>query len=242
MSPRDDAPKSRAGLAGLAQANGDGHPLFHAVGGLLGILETLLPGLVFVVLYLITGLPVGVPWVALVASVALSVAFTIVRMVRHESVLQAVVGLIGVVASAVLVVVSGRPENNFIWGIVTNAVYGVAVLVSLLIRWPLVGVIVGMFRQEHRHWRRDREYMRVYVWATVMWLGMFVIRLAVETPLLVLAQGSSGSEHQALVTALAVTKIALGLPLYVPVLAATWLLVRGLWREKPQPETQNKVS
>lgn len=244
MSDAENRSRTKArGIRALATPpNGDPHPLFHAVGGLLGIFETIVPGFAFVILYLVTGLPAGIPWIALIASAGLSAAFFAVRLVRRESVTQAIVGLLGVAASVVLVVVSGRPENNFLIGIITNAVYAVVVLISLMARWPLVGAVVGVFSEQKTAWRKDREAMRVFTWATVMWLAMFVVRLAVETPLYLLSLASSGVDHQTLVTALAVTKVALGLPLYVPVLAATWLLVRGLWREKhPIPE-QNKVS
>lgn len=242
-TPEPGRTPRRQGLQALATTeSGDTHPLFHAIGGVLGILETLLPGFAFVILYLVTGLPSGIPWVALIVSAGASAVFFVVRLIRRESVTQAVVGLVGVAASVVLVIVSGRPENNFLVGIITNAVYGLVVLISLLVRWPLVGVVVGLFSEEKTAWRKDRESMRVFMWTTLMWLAMFVIRLAVELPLYVLSLSSTGAEHQSLVTALAVTKVALGLPLYVPVLAATWLLVRGLWREKHVTPAKNKVS
>ena len=75
-----------------------------------------------------------------------------------------------------------------------------------------------------------------------MWLGMFVIRLAVEVPLFLAASRATGAENATLNQALLTAKLALGLPLYIPVLAATWLIVRGLFREKASDDSENGVS
>jgi hypothetical protein len=114
--------------------------------------------------------------------------------------------------------------------------------VSLAARWPLVGLVIGLYRQDKGAWRKDRESRRVYTITTLLWLAMFVIRLAVEVPLFVAASLASGAENAALNQALLTAKLALGLPLYVPVLAATWLLVRGLFKEKAAEQSENTVS
>ena len=46
--------------------------------------------------------------------------------------------------SAVLVLVTGKAVNNFVPGMVINAVGFVVMLVSILVRWPLIGLIVGL--------------------------------------------------------------------------------------------------
>ena len=73
--------------------------------------------------------------------------------------------------------------------------------------------------------------MRVYTAVTLLWVGMFALRLLVEVPLYF-----SGN-----IAALATTKLALGLPLYVPVLAITWLIIRSLYRERGI-ETEKEIS
>jgi hypothetical protein len=165
-----------------------------------------------------------------------------VRVIRRESVLQAIVGFVGVALSAAIAIFTGRAEGFSVWGLVTNAVYALAVIVSLAARWPLVGLIIGLYRQDKGAWRKDRESRRVYTITTLLWLAMFVIRLAVEVPLFVAASLASGAENAALNQALLTAKLALGLPLYVPVLAATWLLVRGLFKEKAAEQSKNAVS
>jgi len=218
-------PDERTGLAALGAASKSTSgppPLLKAMGGALGITETVVPGLVFLIVYSATGFPQGMPWLALWLSVAVAAGFTIWRLIRRQAVTQAVAGLIAVGASAALAVWSNRPENNFLIGIFTNAGYGVAFLISVLVGWPLVGVIVGFARQEGTAWRAIRHHRRVYTGVTMMWVGMFALRLIVEVPLFL-----SGD-----IAALAATKLALGLPLYVPVLALSWLIIRSLYREK----------
>lgn len=214
--------KGLASLAGdLEPEPGGQHPLWRAMGGVLGLVETVVPGLVFVITFSLT----LNPWLAIGISVAVSVGFTGYRLVRRQAVTQALVGLAGVVASAVLAVMSNRPEDNFVVGMLTNAGYGIVFLISILVGWPVIGVVVGLLRNEGTRWRHNRHHKRVYTGVTAIWLFMFVLRLAIEYPLYL-----SGN-----VAALGVAKLVLGLPLYVPVLALTWLIVRSLYREKTGP-------
>lgn len=212
----------KQGVAGLAaqlggSSNGK-HPLWNAMGGSLGIVETVLPGLLFVTVFTLT----LNPWLAIGISVASSVIFTAYRLIRKQAATQALAGLLGVVISAVLAIMSNKPEDNFVVGMVTNGVYGLVFLISIIAGWPIIGVVVGFVRSEGTKWRRNRHHKRVYMGVTAMWVVMFSLRLAIEYPLY-LAGDLAG---------LGTAKLVLGLPLYVPVLALTWLIVRSLYREK----------
>lgn len=217
--------ESKKGLSALVSSEGTGkdHPLWKAMGGFLGVIETLLPGMVFV---LVLGLSRN-PWLSIWVSVGISIAFTIYRIVRRQPVTQALVGLLGVVASAVLATMSNRPEDNFVVGLLTNAVYGSVFLLSILIGWPIIGIAVGFFKGEGTAWRKNKHHFRVFQAVTAVWVGMFALRILVEYPLYL--QGN--------IEALSMTKLLLGLPLYVPVLAITWLVIRSLYREKTVSET-----
>lgn len=213
---------SKSGLSSLAlnpEGAGEGkHPLWTAMGGSLGIIETVVPGLIFVVVLAIT----RDPWLAIGISVAISVLFTAYRLIRRQAATQALVGLAGVVLSAALALLTNRPEDNFVPGLITNAAYSVVFLVSILATWPIIGVAVGLIRGEGFAWRKNKHHLRVYSGVTAIWFGMFALRLIVQYPLYL-----SGN-----VEGLATAKLLLGLPLYVPVLALTWLIVRSLYREK----------
>lgn len=212
----------KQGVAGLAaqlggSSNGK-HPLWNAMGGALGIVETVLPGLLFVTVFTLT----LNPWSAIAISVAASVLFTAYRLIRRQAATQALVGLLGVVISAILAIMSNKPEDNFVVGMATNGVYGAVFLISILAGWPIIGIVVGLVRSEGTKWRKNRHHKRVYVGVTAMWVAMFALRLAVEYPLYLAGD----------IAGLGTAKLVLGLPLYVPVLALTWLIVRSLYREK----------
>ena len=83
-------------------------------------------------------------------------------------------------------------------------------LVSVLVRWPLVGVILGFVLGEGTHWRQAPARMRAYVVATWLWVGLFGVRLAVQVPLYV-------ADRPAL---LGVANVGLGLPLFALVIWA----------------------
>jgi len=212
----------KQGVAGLAaqlggSSNGK-HPLWNAMGGALGIVETVLPGLLFVTVFTLT----LNPWLAIGISVAASVLFTAYRLIRRQAATQALVGFLGVVISAILAIMSNKPEDNFVVGMVTNGVYGVVFLISILAGWPIIGIVVGLVRSEGSKWRKNRHHKRIYMGVTAMWVAMFALRLAVEYPLYLAGD----------IAGLGAAKLVLGLPLYVPVLALTWLIVRSLYREK----------
>ncbi len=79
-----------------------------------------------------------------------------------------------------LVLVSGDASTNYVPGFFINAVYGLAFLVSLLVRRPLVGVAVAALTQ--RSVAVD-AHRRLFAWLTVAWVALFAVRLAVELPL-----------------------------------------------------------
>jgi MFS family permease len=198
------------------------HPLLRALGGVLGIFESLIPSLLFVIVYSITATSGTMPILAIALSGGASAIFIVIRLIRREGVTQAVAGLVAVIASFLLALLSGRAENNFLIGIWTNAAYLLAFIISLFVRWPLVGIGVGLFTKRGHGWRSDRKLFRLMMWLTLVWAGMFALRLAIEVPLFLASN----------VGALGIAKLVLGLPLYAPVVLMTWLFVRGMFIEE----------
>ena len=208
--------------AGLDPAAGKstGHVVWHAMGGWRGILESVLPSLAFLVIY--TASKDLLP--ALAISVGLAAVFTIVRLATKSPPSAAIGGLIATVAAAALALWTGRAEDNFVWGFVTNTAYGTAFLVSALIGWPLIGLAVGFLMGEGTRWRQDRRKRRAFFWLSIAWAGLFAARLAVQLPLYFAGN----------VTALGTTKLIMGLPLFAPLVAVTWLAVRALYPPTPK--------
>ena len=219
------AAAEKSGLGALARDERlTGRDLLGAVGGVRGILEALLPGLVFLVVY--SSLTSFAGWEAqaalvpaLAASVGLAVVFTIVRIVTKGQPTQAVAGLIGVLASAALALWTGNARDNYVLGFFTNAGYALALSVSLLVRWPALGLIVGFLMGDGLAWRDDRRKYRAAQFLTLVWIGLFVARLVVQVPLYLVDN----------VEALGATRLLMGVPLYALVLVFTWLVVRAVY-------------
>ena len=195
--------------------------LLTAMGGVRGLVESILPGLTFLVLYTITkDLTISV-----VVPVVLAVVFLIIRIATRTPWTSAFAGVIGLALSAGLALITGRAEDNFVLGFFINAAFLIALLVSIAVRWPLIGVIVSLIRSEGSAWRGDRAKFRVALIATLLWCGLFALRLGVELPLYFAGNAE----------ALATLKLILGVPLYAGMLWVTWLLVRTVYA-RPQSD------
>lgn len=203
--------------------------VWSAMGGWRGIAESVLPSLLFVVIFTVgsaaSAAGPGTLWLSLGASVGLAAVFTAVRLIGRTQPAAAVGGLVAAVAAAALALLTGRGEDNFVIGFVSNALYGSAFTVSALVGYPLVGVVVGVATGEGLRWRRDARKRRTFTWLSLAWAALFAGRLAVQLPLYL-----SGE-----VTWLGTAKLAMGLPLFAPLVALSWLAVRPLY-SRPDAE------
>lgn len=154
--------------------------LDRALGGWRGVIDSGLPTLVFVVAYVATSQQLRP---ALVAAVGSGLLIALWRLARRESLQQVLAGFFGVVVSAFVASRTGRAENYFLIGILINIGYGTAFLASILLRWPLIGVLVGYFRGDATGWRADPRQYAAFVTASWIWAAMFGLRLGVQLPL-----------------------------------------------------------
>jgi len=225
-----------AGQSGLGAIAAHGAPtgkaLFAAMGGIRGLCETVLPGLVFLVPFTVLT-SIQQPWaqqsampISLGASVLIALVFTVVRVIGKSQVTQAIAGLIGVAASAILALLTGNAANNFLLGFLIDAGYGLAILVSMLVRWPLLGLVIGYLMGDGVAWREDSGRRRVMQALTACWLGLFVVRLAVQLPLY----------FAGLTVALGFTKLLMGLPLYASLVLVSWLVARAVYPARKADE------
>ncbi len=187
----------------------------EAIGGPLGMAESALPAVAFVVAYTASGSDTNT---AAAVAVGLALVLTIARLVRRESPRHALSGLFGVALAAFIASRSGKAENFFLPGLLMNAAYASAMLISVAVRWPLIGIIVTKLDGEDSAWRADPLRMRAFRRATLLWVGMFSARLLVQLPLYL-----AGA-----VVALGVARTAMGIPVFALCIWLTYLLVRGV--------------
>lgn len=199
--------------------------LWKAVGGLRGVVEAIVPGLGFLITYMITGELV----LSVTAPVVLCLVFVAIRLITRSPVTQALAGVFGVALSAGLALFTGRAEDNFAIGLIINAASLTVLLVSLALRWPVVGIIVGILANEGASWRDSPAKRRILNIATWLWVGMFLLRLAVQAPMYFTGQTEW----------LAATKLLMGVPLYAATLWITWLLVRSVYARESDARTDD---
>lgn len=203
--------------------------LLSELGGPQGIADSSIPGLAFVIVYTIFGNDIQL---SSIVAVALGAVIAGIRLIRGEQLRFAFSGFIGVAIAAFIASRSGKAEDFFLPGLLFNAGYALVYLVSILIRWPLIGVLVGPLIGEGMTWRQDPAKVTLYSKASWIWFGMFIVRLAVQLPLYL-----AGA-----VVALGVAKTAMGLPIFALTLWLTYLLLKGGGIDLKQTRESAKTS
>lgn len=188
--------------------------LIDELGGPQGIADSSLPGLLFIAIYSITG---GELQASAIAAVGLGAVIALIRVIRGEALRFAVAGFVGVLIAGFIATRTGRAEDFFLPGLLFNAGYALGYAGSIIIRWPLVGVIVGPLIGEGMRWRKDRKRVRLFSRASWLWVGMFSARLLVQLPLYL-----TGA-----LLALGIARAAMGLPLFLLTLWLTYLALRS---------------
>jgi hypothetical protein len=198
------------GLAHLATA--ENPSLIDAFGGRHGVAEIGIPSLVFVVVYTVSrSLPASL-WSAL----GLAAALTVYRLARRETLQHAISGFVAIAVCAFAAVRTGKAVDFYLPGIWWNLGFAMLWLVSVLVRWPLIGVTLGPIFGENFSWRGVRGRYVAYRNISLLWCAMFVFRVAVEVPLYL-----AGA-----VTALGIVKAIVGYPLFALVLYLSWRILR----------------
>jgi hypothetical protein len=122
----------------------DRHLVLDQLGGWRGMIDATVPTVAFIVANALGGLRVGI-WTAL----GVAVLVFLLRIVRRESVQQGISGLVGVGIAVAIAAASGEARDFFVLGILRNAAIGVVLLGSILVRWPLIGVIAEFLAPSH---------------------------------------------------------------------------------------------
>lgn len=228
--PQPHKQHHRAEHETLADVAAERAILARAIGGWRGVIDSGLPPAVFVAAYLITGNDLTI---SLWCAIGVAVLVAAWRLLRKEPLQQTVAGLIGVGVSAFFASRTGRPEDFFLPFMAVNLAYGTAFLISILVRWPLIGVLVGFLTGLGTSWRKDPSLRRVFAAASWLWVGVFFFRVAVQAPLWLAA----------LVGPLGVARVILGWPLFLLGAYVTYLVLKQpLSRAREQRAAQRQES
>jgi hypothetical protein len=193
--------------------------LADVLGGRGGAVDATVPVVAFVAVFVLgdaLGWPSVVAWAGGAAVLAAAVV-GVVRLAGGRRPRAVLLGLLGVAVAALVAAYTGRAVDFFLVQIVTNAASALAWAVSIVLRWPLLGVVVGTALGQRTKWRRDRYLLRGYQRASWVWVAQYVVRLVVFVPL-----------YSADATiALGVARVALTWPLVALCVALSWPLLRS---------------
>ena len=203
--------------------------LSSALGGRRGMVEAAVPTITFTLLYVTT----KELRLAIAVSVVAAAALLAVRLVQKGPVQYCVNALVGIGIGCLFVWLSGRGGGDesqralayFVPGLLYNAGYGALMILSILTRWPVVGLIVGSVSEDPTGWRRDPQVVRLCSRLTWLLVLPCLLRVAVQAP--VYLAGRAAEDADPYLTALGIAKVAMGWPLQVAALAAMlWMLAR----------------
>lgn len=207
--------------------------LADALGGLRGTIEAAVPTALFTLTFVIT----HDLRTALIVSVASAAVLLVVRLIQRSTPKFVLNAFFGIGLGALFAWRSARQGGSasdqalayFLPGLIYNAGYAVAMVLSIIVRWPLVGFIVGSVADPEApfKWRADKAMVRLCGRLTAVLAAPCVIRVLAQGPIY-LAGRHGGMSGDAAVGLLGTTKLLMGWPLQIAALVLMgWMLTRN---------------
>jgi hypothetical protein len=187
------------------------YQLSQSLGGLRGMLESALPFVAFTITWVASR---QLYW-SIAAALGVAVVLAVVRLVQRQSVKFVVQAVIPTAIAALVATRTGRAQDIFLPGILYNGVLAVISLITVAVRRPLIGFIIGAAVGDPTGWTKDRGLVRMTSKLTLVLAVPYVARVVIQLPLFLAGQ----------VAWLGVAKVALGWPLLIAALAVIGLLL-----------------
>ncbi len=198
----------------IAPAPARAPTLLEQLGGVGGLVASVVPVVVFVTVNPLIGLQPAI-W----ASVGAAVAVGVWQLARRESLQPAVSGILGVAVCAFIAYRTGEARGFFLYGIWYSLVAGLALMLSVVVRRPLVGVLWSVLNGSGFGWRTDRRVRFGFDVATLVWAVFLLARFGVQRWLYDAQE----------VGWLGVARLVMGLPLTaVAALVTIWAIRRAI--------------
>lgn len=188
--------------------------LSHTLGGLRGMLEGAAPFVAFTVAWMISS-SLGL---SLVIALACAAVLAVIRLLQRQSLRYVAQAVVPTAIAAIVAARTGRAEDAFLPGILYNGLLGLVSVISIVVRRPVVGFILGAAMGDPTGWSHDRGLVRMMTKLTAVLAVPYVLRFVIQLPLYLSGQ----------VVWLGVAKIVLGWPLLgLALLVIGYLLSRG---------------
>ncbi|MEU9216211.1 DUF3159 domain-containing protein [Streptomyces sp. NPDC048376] len=154
--------------------------LFEAFGGVRGMVETVLPGLLFVTIFTLN----NDLHMSAIAALAVSVVLVVVRLVMKDTVKHAFSGVFGVAFGVVFAMMTDNAKNFYLPGMLYTLGLALAYIVTSLAGVPLIGLILGPVFKENLSWRtRNPGRKKAYTKASYAWGFILLAKSAILFPL-----------------------------------------------------------
>jgi hypothetical protein len=186
---------------------------FRAVAGKVGLLDTILPPILFLALNGLSGFNA-----AMIGALGLAILIAILRLRRGQSILYALAGMASVGLAIALAYLLGRSEGYFLPAIVNGGLTIALALVSLVIHKPMVAWTSYIARRWPLDWYWHARVRPAYTEVTLAWIVFFALRLFWQVSLF---QGNDVSQ-------LALVNALTGWPATIALLILSYLY--GTWR------------
>ncbi|MCX2969495.1 MULTISPECIES: DUF3159 domain-containing protein [Streptomyces] len=184
----------------------------EAFGGARGMVETTVPGLVFVLSYTIN----RDIHVSAIAALGLSALMAVLRLLGRGTVKHAFSGVFGVAIGAVFAMMSGEARNFYLPGMLYTLGLAVAYLGTSLAGVPLLGIILGPLFKENLSWRtRNPGRKKAYTKASYAWGLVLLAKSAITFPIYLWGDA----------TQLGWLRVALGIPPFLLCVYLTWIFL-----------------
>ena len=187
------------------------HQLSISLGGARGMIESALPFVGFTIAWLV-GRQL---YPALAVAIGIAVVLAVVRLVQRQSVKFVVQAVVPAAIAALIAARTGRAQDVFLPGILYNGGLALLSMITIALRWPLVGFLIGAAIGDPTGWAKDRGLVRMTSKLTAVLAVPYLTRFVVQLPLFLAGQ----------VVLLGIAKVALGWPLLIAALFVIGLLL-----------------
>jgi len=190
------------------------YQLSKSLGGARGMIESALPFIAFTIAWVLA----RQLYPAIAAAVGTAILLAVIRLVQRQSIKYVVQAVIPTAIAVLIATRTGRAQDVFLPGILYNGALAVISLLTVAIRKPLVGFIIGAAVGDPIGWTRDRGLVKMTSKLTLVLAVPYVARFVIQLPLFLAGQ----------VVLLGIAKVLLGWPMLIGALTVIgFMLSKG---------------
>ena len=187
------------------------YQLGQSLGGARGMVESALPFVAFTIAWVVS----RQLYPAIGAAVGTALVLAMIRLLQRQSIKYVAQAVIPTAIAVLIATRTGRAQDVFLPGILYNGALAVLSVLTVIIRRPLVGFIIGAAVGDPTGWAKDRGLVRMTSKLTLVLAVPYVTRFVIQMPLFLAGE----------VVWLGVAKVLLGWPLLIAALTVMGVML-----------------